>query len=251
MLSVQRVHPDVYVPPGTTQLSHIHTVCLTYVERGWTATAASQREQNCSRSSSNTVVHTHASQSIVMHRQRKRELRNGRPSMQHILVDEVPPGTPSATLAHHSIPPLGPTKLVLLLNSAPTTGSGAVAEPPPPGASPTHPPHHAMPHFAPDVPRPYTPPAQAPRSTEPPNIPEGARSFYESLATLAAALGVTVDTFSVGPQPVGLAAHAPLCEFTGGVCFHYGSLESSAVPQDLCRCGLATRNTCVFRTQNN
>lgn len=109
-----------------------------------------------------------------------------------------------------------------------------------------------MPHFAPPeasqtgIHQPYTPPAQAPHSTEPLNIPEGARSFYENLATLAAALGVTVDTFSVGPQPVGLAAHAPLCEFTGGVCFHYGSLESSAVPQDLCRCMLQHQHRLIL-----
>lgn len=169
--------------------------------------------------------------------------------MQHVLVDEIPPGTPSASQnsTADSIPPLGPTKLVLLLNSPPTTGSGAVADPPATGLSPTHI-HPPMPHLssppAPQQSR-YNPPYSQQGTTSTNGgtslavkIPEASRSFYENLATLAAALGVCVDTFAVGPTPVGLGAHAPLCEFTGGVCFHYASLEASAVPQDLCRYAL-------------
>jgi hypothetical protein len=62
---------------------------------------------------------------------------------------------------------------------------------------------------------------------------------------LAAALGVCVDTYSVGPNALALSAHSPLCELTGGVCFHYPTLEQSALPQDLCRCALCTPEATV------
>lgn len=152
--------------------------------------------------------------------------------IQGVLGDDLPsinePGI--STKAAAEALPFGPARLVLLLNNPPTTGKGAVGAVPLPPSAPA-----AAPGAYGHVSQPGATPPAAPAAPAAVDIPEDARQFYDELAGLAAVLGVTVDTFAVGPRPLALAAVAPLCQRTGGACFHYPSQEQAAIPQDLCR----------------
>eukprot|EP00892_Ulva_mutabilis_P001550 jgi/Ulvmu1/11396/UM075_0058.1 len=165
-----------------------------------------------------------------------------------VLGDDPPavtqPGVSAEAAAAAEL--FGPARLVLLLNNAPTAGKGAVSVPASaaPAAAAA-----AMPGSHPPS---QTPAAALPSAAAVVDMPEDTRRFYDELAGLAAVLGVTVDTFAVGPHPLALAAVAPLCQRTGGSCFHYATQEQAAIPQDLCRrlqtpqalCGLLRVRTC-------
>ncbi len=59
----------------------------------------------------------------------------------------------------------------------------------------------------------------------------GARAFYETAATAAAALGVRVDVFAACGGPCGLDALEPLAAGSGGALLLYPHVEQAALPQ--------------------
>ena len=62
---------------------------------------------------------------------------------------------------------------------------------------------------------------------------DAARPFYEQLGAIAALSGVCIDLFAASRQHIGLSALLPLCNHSGGACFHYTAVEGSALPQVL------------------
>jgi Sec23/Sec24 trunk domain len=112
---------------------------------------------------------------------------------------------------------LGPCKVACFLGTPPNTGLGTTADhiDGPAGGSP-HPAYQEEQQRRQDG---HATPSAA------------SAAFYEQLGAASAAAGVCIDLFAIARHSLGLAALLPLCQKSGGACFHYLGIEGSALPQ--------------------